>query len=211
MEDILAIILILAIVAGVVFIVNKMVKKHRLEQEEKARLEQKESDRYWAQQANTSYESAYTPQKLSTESESDLAYMLESKLITKRQYNAALREKKKTTPTYSYVQPEAPAPQPTSNLLSDIADIATIVNTVHHWNDHKPHVSNTDSPIDFPREERSVGVTTSESSWGFDDSDSRKSISSSMDTSSSWSSSSSDSSSSWSSSSSSDSSPSSDW
>ena len=134
--------------------------------------------------------------------------MLESKLITKRQYNAALREKKKTTPTYATPAVQ-PTPEPTSNLLSDIADIATIVNTVHHWNDHKPHVSNTDSPIDFPREERSVGVTTSESSWGFDDSDSRKSISSSMDTSSSWSSSSSDSSSSWSSSS--DSSPSSDW
>jgi hypothetical protein len=43
------------------------------------------------------------------------------------------------------------------------------------------------------------------SSWGFDDSDSRKSISSSMDTSSSWSSSSSDSFSS------SDGGPSSDW
>ena len=201
MEDILAIILVLAIVASIVFIVNKLVKKHRLEQEEKARLEKKEeSDRYWAQQANTSYESAYTPQKLSTESESDLAYMLESKLITKRQYNAALREKKKTTPTYATPAVQ-PTPEPTSNLLSDIADIATIVNTVHHWNDHKVDES--------PRQERSVGVTTSESSWGFDDSDSRKSISSSMDTSSSWSSSSSDSSSSWSSSS--DSSPSSDW
>lgn len=201
MENILAIILVLGVIAGVVFIVNKMVKKHRLEQEEKARLAKEESDRYWATQANTSYESAYTPQKLSTESESDLAYMLESKLITKRQYNAALREKKKTTPTYTYVQSEAPAPQPTSNLLSDIADIATIVNTVHHWNDHKV--------VEEPRQERSVDVTTSESSWGFDDSDSRKSVSSSMDTSPGWSSSSSDSSSY--SSSDSSSGPSSDW
>lgn len=55
-------------------------------------------------------------------------------------------------------------------------------------------------------EERSVGVSKSESSWGFDDADSRSSISSSMDTSSSWGSSSS--SDSWSSS---DSGPSSDW
>ena len=54
------------------------------------------------------------------------------------------------------------------------------------------------------KSESSVGVSKSESSWGFDDNDSRKSISSSMDTSSSWSSSDS-------SSSSSDSGPSSDW
>ena len=38
-------------------------------------------------------------------------------------------------------------------------------------------------------EERSVGIRSSETSWGFDDSDSRSSISSSMDTSSSYSSS----------------------
>ena len=97
-----------------------------------------------------------------------------------------------------------------SSFLSDAADIAMIANTIHHWNDNTPHRSNTDNPIDFPKEERSVGVSKSESSWGFDDSDSRKSISSSMDTSSSYSSSSSESSSSWSSSDSS-SSVSSDW
>jgi hypothetical protein len=104
-------------------------------------------------------------------------------------------------PTVSY------APSPTqsvqsSNLLSDIADIAMIANTVHHWNDNKPHVSNTDNPIDFPKEERSVSVSKSESSYGWGDSDTSSPKSS-------WSSSSS-SSDSWSSSSS-DSSPSSDW
>ncbi len=90
--------------------------------------------------------------------------------------------------------------QPQSNLLSDIADVAMIANTVRHWNDNKPHVTNTDNPIDFPKEERSVGVTKSESSWGFDDSDSRKSVSDTFSSSSS--------DSSWSSS---DSGPSSDW
>lgn len=92
----------------------------------------------------------------------------------------------------------APQPVQSSNLLSDIADVAMIANTVRHWND------NTHSePV---REERSVGVTKSESSWGFDDSDSRKSVSDTFGSSSS--------DSSWSSSSSSDSfssSASSDW
>jgi len=92
----------------------------------------------------------------------------------------------------------APQPAQSSSVLSDIADVAMIANTVRHWND------NTHSePV---REERSVGVTKSESSWGFDDSDSRKSVSDTFGSSSS--------DSSWSSSSSSDSfssSASSDW
>lgn len=86
------------------------------------------------------------------------------------------------------------------NLLSDLADIAIIANTFHHWNDNKKESS--DAP---------VTSSSSSSSWGLDDSDSRRSASStfsSSDSSSSWSSSSSDSSSSWSSS---DSGPSSDW
>lgn len=110
------------------------------------------------------------------------------------------------------VEPAKPsyAPSPTQSMesyqasrsmLDDVADVAMIASVIHHWND-KPHHTNTDNPIDFPKEERSVGVSKSESSWGFDDSDSRKSISSSMDTYSS-----SDSYSS----SSSDSGPSSDW
>lgn len=88
----------------------------------------------------------------------------------------------------------------TDTTLSDLADIAIIANTFHHWNDNKKESS--DAP---------VTSSSSSSSWGFDDSDSRKSAASSFsssDSSSSWSSSSSDSSSSWSSS---DSGPSSDW
>lgn len=135
------------------------------------------------------------------ESLSDLAYMKERKLITPAQHTAAVREKRNETSVSTTSD---------SNLLSDLADVAMIVNTIHHWNG-TPHMSNTNNPIDFPKEERSVGVTTKESSWGFDDSDSRKSISSSMDTSPSYSSSSSSSSDSWSSSDSSSSSVSSDW
>lgn len=103
--------------------------------------------------------------------------------------------KREETPTYA---PSATQSVQSSSFLSDAADIAMIANTIHHWNDNS-----RSEPV---REERSVGVSKTESSWGFDDSDSRKSISSSMDTSSSWSSSSSDSYSS-----SSDSGPSSDW
>jgi hypothetical protein len=84
------------------------------------------------------------------------------------------------------------------NFLSDVVTAVAINSLLS--NTHKSGGSN---PIDFPREERSVGVSKSESSWGFDDSDSRKSISSSMDTSSS--------SDSWGSSSSDSSGPSSDW
>ena len=69
------------------------------------------------------------------------------------------------------------------NFLSDVVTAVAINSLLS--NTHKSAGS------DYPKEERSVGVSKSESSWGFDDSDSRKSISSSMDTSSSWSSSSS--------------------
>ena len=127
--------------------------------------------------------------------------------FVKREESTVPPRGKETTVTYT---PSPTQSVQSSSFLSDAADIAMIANTIQHWNDNKPHRSNTDNPIDFPKEERSVGVSKSESSWGFDDSDSRKSISSSMDTSSSYSSSSSDSSSSWSSSDSS-SSVSSDW
>jgi len=110
-------------------------------------------------------------------------------------------------PSPSYAPSPTQSVQSSRSVLDDVADIAMIANTVRHWNDNKPHTTNTDNPIDFPKEERSAGVSKTESSWGFDDSDSRKSVSDTF--SSSWSSSSSDSSSSWSSSS--DSGPSSDW
>lgn len=173
------------IAVGVVFLLVSKYIRHR--------QELAEADNELVRQA------ASNP-GLSKESLSDLAYMREHKLITPSEHNAAVRKKRQ------FVKREEPVPAPapvvttptvtTSNtsVLSDLADIAIIANTVHHWNDNK--VERSAEP------ERSVGVTTKESSWGFDDSDSRKSISSSMDTSSySSSSSSSDSSSG----------PSSDW
>jgi hypothetical protein len=107
------------------------------------------------------------------------------------------------TPTPSYVPSATQSVQSSRSVLDDVADIAMIANTVRHWNDND-RTERVEEPV---REERSAGVSKTESSWGFDDSDSRKSVSDTF--SSSWSSSSSDSSSSWSSSS--DSGPSSDW
>ena len=112
---------------------------------------------------------------------------------------------KREEPAPSYTLSPTHSIQSSRSILDDAADIAMIANTIHHWNDNQRS--------EPERVERSAGVTKSESSWGFDDSDSRKSVRDTFgSSSSSYSSSSSDSS--WSSSSSSDSfssSASSDW
>lgn len=187
MEDILAIVAVLALVGVFWYTLHKLLawRKEKVEAEELRREE---------------------ISKRLREIEREQA----AKHAARRLANTSSvpKETKKVTaepakPTY--------APSPTQSMdayqssrsgLDDLADIAIIANTMRHWNDNS-----RSEPV---REERSVGVTKTESSWGFDDSDSRKSISSSMDTdtSSSWFSSSSSSDSSWSSS---DSGPSSDW
>lgn len=105
--------------------------------------------------------------------------------------------------TVSYAQsPTQSVSSYQDNFLSDIAT-AMVVNTLL--------ASTHNSQSGVVTEDRDTGkveVKVKESSWGFDDSDSRKSISSSMDTSSSYSS---DSSSSSSYDSGSSSGPSSDW
>ena len=187
MDDILAIVLFFVACSITGLFIRSMLKSHKLKVE-LAEIERKEAEARASASRAHSLASAIAnapPRKKRT--------------FVKREDSTVPPRGKETTVTY--------APSPTqsvqsSNILSDIADVAMIANTIHHWNDNS-----RSEPV---REERSVGVSKSESSWGFDDSDSRKSISSSMDTSSSYSSSSSDSSSSWSSSDSS-SSVSSDW
>jgi hypothetical protein len=184
MEDIFAIAAVLALIGFFWFFLSKMVKYHR----EKAEAEERRRE-----------------------------VLAEHLLQVRREASARARAHLETPVKSAKV---APTPEPkkpsyapsttqsirnyetttsSSDTLSDLANLAIIANTVHHWNDN--------SRSEPAREERSVGVSKTESSWGFDDSDSRKSVSSSMDTSSSWSSSSS----SDSYSSSSDSGPSSDW
>lgn len=185
MENVLAIIAVFALIGFFWFFISKMITYYR----EKAEAEERRRE------------------------------VIAEHLLEVRRQSAAKARARLETPTpvattkvVPKAEPAKPsyAPSPTQSMesyqasrsmLDDVADVAMIASVIHHWND-KPHHTNTDNPIDFPREERSVGVSKSESSWGFDDSDSRKSISSSMDTSSS-----SDSYSS----SSSDSGPSSDW
>lgn len=103
---------------------------------------------------------------------------------------------KSSKPAVAPIKTSYSAPAPTSTTSSDDSFVNGMLTgmLIDNVVDSLTH-----------RSEPSVGVTKSESSWGFDDSDSKKSISDSM--SSSWSDSSS-SSDSWSSS---DSGPSSDW
>lgn len=172
MENILAVVVVLALVVAFTFGLKAIIRGIAEKKAEQKR-KQEESDKFWAEQREKAKERAFA--------------RLESAVLN------TPPPKKRT-----FVKREEPAPsvsysQPTRSVLDDVADIAMIAHTVRHWNDN-----NNSEPV---REERSVGVTKSESSWGFDDSDSRKSV---RDT---FSSSSSDS---WSSSSS-DSGPSSDW
>jgi hypothetical protein len=204
MDDILAIIIFFVACCITGLFIRSMIKAHNAKVEAELKRQQaiaearatdtreREKLRRQADEARKSLAQAHLEETFSVPRK--------KRTFVKREESTVPPRGKETTVTY------APSPtqsvQSSRSLLDDAADIAMIANTIHHWNDNS-----RSEPV---REERSVGVSKSESSWGFDDSDSRKSISSSMDTSSSYSSSSSDSSSSWSSSDSS-SSVSSDW
>ena len=180
MEDILAVVVVLALVIAFTFVVKAIIRSNA----EKKRKKE-ESEKYWAEQREKAKERAFARLESAT-------------LNTPPPKKRTFVKREETPSTYNYVS--TPPVQSSRSVLDDVADIAMIANTVRHWNDNSHS-----EPV---REERSVGVSKSESSWGFDDSDSRKSVS---DTFSSSSSSSSDS---WGSSSSSDSfssSASSDW
>jgi hypothetical protein len=196
MDDILAIVIFFVACCVTGLFIRSMIKSHDAKVEAEAKRQQELA------KMEVSREAAYASAIVNSAPRKKRTFVKREDAVA-----TVPPRGKETTVTYT---PSPTQSVQSSSFLSDAADIAIIANTIHHWNDNTPHRSNTDNPIDFPREERSVGVSKSESSWGFDDSDSRKSISSSMDTSSSYSSSSSDSSSSWSSSDSS-SSVSSDW
>ena len=106
-----------------------------------------------------------------------------------------LRTSLQSTPAVAPIKKSYSAPATTAPVTSSDDGFVTGMLTGMLLDDALKAVTHKSEP--------SVGVSKSESSWGFDDDDSRKSVSSSM--SDSWSSSSSDS---WSSS---DSGPSSDW
>jgi hypothetical protein len=195
MEDTLALILVMVgVVAGgiALFYFIRNMRKRRAEIEAAELAKRKQVEDYWAKKA----------------AERAKVAAVNSVPISRGQVppKPAPKPIRVTStpapaPSPSYVPPvtqEVSNYSRTSDILDTVADVAMIAHTVRHWNDNE---TKTTEP------ERSVGVSKSESSWGFDDDDSRKSVSSSF--SSSWSSDSSSSSSdSWSSS---DSGPSSDW
>jgi hypothetical protein len=192
MDDILAVVIFFAACCVTGLFVRHLLKAHemrvKLEKDRQALIERmRERDEADRKKLRESANKARAEMAKSVASNNPP----KKREFVKRDESFGVSRGTEVAPTY-YAQ------SPTQSILSDVADIAMIANTIHHWNDNS-----RSEPV---REERSVGVSKTESSWGFDDSDSRKSISSSMDTSSSWSSSSSDSYSS-----SSDSGPSSDW
>jgi len=187
MEDILAVVVVLALVVAFTFGLKAIIRGLAEKKAEKKR-QQEESDKFWEAERERTKKIAQ---------ERTLARMAsintpptKKREFVKRDESFGVSSGTPLNVTHASVSSYQ------DNFLSDVVT-AVAINSL---------LSNTHKSADFPKEERSVGVSKSESSWGFDDSDSRKSISSSMDTSSSWSSSSSDSYSS-----SSDSGPSSDW
>ena len=182
MEDILAVVVVLALVFAFTFGLKAIIRGIA-EKKAEAKRKQEESDKFWESERIRTRKIAQ---------ERTLARMASPEPVKQRTFV----KREEPTPSTTYVSQPV---QSSRSVLDDVADIAMIANTVRHWNDNS-----RSEPV---REERSVGVTKSESSWGFDDSDSRKSVSDTFSSSSS-------SSDSWSSSSSSDSfssSASSDW
>jgi hypothetical protein len=186
MEDILAIILVLAGVALATLAVRaqwrlwQRRKKREAEEAAQERARQIEDTRKWRESMRTKMSTPPPPKKHE---------------FVKRDESFGVARGSELTASHAQSVSSYQ-----DNFLSDIVTAVAINSLLSNT-----HKSGGSDPIDLPKEERSVGVSKSESSWGFDDSDSRKSISSSMDT-SSWSSSSDSYSSS-----SSDSGPSSDW
>lgn len=174
MEDILAIVVVLALVVAFTFGLKAIIRGIA-EKKAEAKRKQEESDKFWESERIRTRKIA---------EERTLARMASSEPVKQRTF--VKREEAAPSTSYAYT-PQQPVVQSTRSVLDDVADIAMIANTVRHWNDNS-----RSEPV---REERSVGVTKSESSWGFDDSDSRKSVSDTFSSSSSdsWSSSSSDS------------------
>jgi len=184
MEDILAVVAVLALVVAFTFGLKAIIRGIAEKKAEQKR-QQEESDKFWeAERART--------KKIAQERTLARMASINTPPTKKREFV------KREEPVVTHVQsPTQSVSSYQDNFLSDVVT-AVAINSL---------LSNTHKSAEYPKEERSVGVSKSESSWGFDDSDSRKSASESL-SSSSWSASS-DSSSSWSSSS--DSGPSSDW
>lgn len=183
MEDIIALALVVGVVAIFVAIMIQVRRKIKKQIEERAKSKI-EADKYWEDLREKKKTATYTEKVEGT-------YVPDqwNPVSKPQQYANVLSGTNKTKPkkeTYT-----------TSTSTAGSLDVGDVITGALVLNELFSHKTGGSDPIDFPK-------TQSSSSWGLDDSDSRKSISDSMDTSSSWSSSSSDFGSS-------DSGPSSDW
>jgi hypothetical protein len=183
MEDILALVVATIFVAVITVAVRAMYKSYKKSKQEEAERRAR-SEKFWDEQ-RAKLTKVEVPESM-TKYVNALGKAPEVKA-----------PKTKSSYTSSTSRVESSDNSFVNGMLTQML-IDTTIESITHGVDR-------DTGKTYDREiERSVGVSKSESSWGFDDSDSRKSISDSMDTSSSWSSSSSDFGSS-------DSGPSSDW
>ena len=174
MEDILAIVVVLATV-GLIYALFKYIDKKQKAKREQLEAKQREADEYLKNLRAKRKEAAQ---------QNTLSRVVAST-------SSVPPRGKETTVSYAPSPTQEVQSYNSRSLLDDVADVAMIANTIRHWNDNERRTES--EPV---REERSVGISKSESSWGFDDSDSRKSVSDTFGSSSSsdsWSSSSSDS------------------
>jgi len=193
MEDILAVVVVLALVVAFTFGLKAIIRGLAEKKAEKKR-QQEESDKFWeAERARTK---KIAQERTLARMASTNTPPTKKREFVKRDDSFGVSSGTPLNVTHAQSTTQSVSSYQ-DNFLSDVVT-AVAINSL---------LSDTHKSAEYPKEERSVGVSKSESSWGFDDSDSRKSASESL-SSSSWSSSS-DSSSSWSSSS--DSGPSSDW
>jgi len=179
MEDILALVVVLVLIGGAIAIGRIVYRSHK---RHKAEQLKQEAQRF-----------QYSPKQwepLTPKQYADRIYPKDPIVTQTKKRPPTMKTVNKTT---SYTSTPMTSSSDDGFLTGMLVGAA--IDTIMHS-------SGTGRSI--LAEERNAEVSKSESSWGFDDSDSRKSVSSSMDTSSSWSSSDS-------SSSSSDSGPSSDW
>lgn len=172
MEDILAVIVVglfVAAVVGIAVAAHKFALKRKREEEAYMASRKKQIEEYWA---NKEKERAQRVKEVNSKP-------LKSPMD---EYVAALGKAPevkippKKTETYTSTTTTRSSDSSDDGFLTG-ALVGYAVNSLLH------------SGSSSASEERSVGVSSRESSWGFDDNDSRSSISSSMDTSSSWSSS----------------------
>ena len=197
MEDVIALVLVVGLAASVIALSVWFYKLHkRKTAEENARLEQrkKEVEEYWAKKRE-----GYALSAIKVDGSGNVgigSVPPRGKETTKKYTPSYAPSTTQSVQSYSSRSDDT-SMNDLSDTINTIANIAMIANTVNHWNDHSSSSSSSDTS--------SSSSSSSSSSWGFDDDDSRKSISSSMSSDSYSSSSSSDS---WSSS---DSGPSSDW